>query len=326
MATDSVLVVGGAGYVGGHAVRALRRAGLRVAVFDDLSTGHEELVPAGVALHVGSVVDRAAISAALAAVTPGAVMHFAARSLVEESVRQPRRYFEENCGGALALCGALLDAGVDKLVFSSTAAVFGEPERVPIPDDAPRRPTNPYGQTKAFIEDLLDAYRTHGLRSASLRYFNAAGAEPDGSFGERHDPETHLIPIVLDAALGRRAGVTLFGTDYPTRDGTCLRDYVHVADLAEAHLAALQKLDDATGPTALRMNLGSGTGTTVREVVDAVIEVTGRAVDARPGPRRPGDPAALVAAPTSALDWRPRRGDIRTIVEDAWRWHPRRAG
>ncbi len=325
---SSVLVVGGAGYVGAHAVLAVRAAGLRVAVLDDLSTGHREQIPDGVPLHVGSLADPAVLRAVLAAEKPDAVMHFAARSLVGESVARPRPYFESNCGGALVLIGELLDAGVTKLVFSSTAAVFGEPDTVPIPDDAPRRPQNPYGVTKAFIEDLLDAYRAHGLSSVALRYFNAAGADPSGTIGERHDPESHLIPIVLDAALGLRR-VTVHGTDYPTRDGTCLRDYVHVSDLAEAHVLALRLLDGASAPLAARHNLGSGTGTTVREVISAEARGTGRAIDAWEGPRRPGDPAALVASPAGAeraLGWRPRRGDIDTIVADAWRFHRRLRG
>jgi UDP-glucose 4-epimerase len=319
--TRAVLVIGGAGYVGSHAVRALRAAGLRPIVLDDLSTGHRALVPADVPLHVAPLDDVARI---FAAEPIEAVMHFAARSLVEESTRDPRKYFEANCGGALVLARAMIDAGVSKIVFSSTAAVFGEPERTPIDDDHPRRPTNPYGVTKAFVEDLLAAYAVHGLRSVSLRYFNAAGADPSGEIGEHHEPESHLIPIVLDTAIGRRKGVTVFGTDYPTRDGTCLRDYVHVNDLADAHVRALAYLDGG-GATA-RLNLGSGTGTTVREVIAAVERVTGHVVPCTDGPRRPGDPSALLASPAGAervLGWKPQRGAIDVIVEDAWRWHRR---
>jgi UDP-glucose 4-epimerase len=325
---STVLVVGGAGYVGSHAVLALRSAGLRVAVLDDLSTGHREQVPEGVPLHVGSLADRDVVRRVLGDVRPDAVMHFAARSLVEESVKDPRAYFESNCAGAMILVGELLDAGVTRLVFSSTAAVFGEPDSVPIADAAPRRPQNPYGVTKAFIEDVLTSYRAHGLSSVALRYFNAAGADVSGTIGERHDPETHLIPIVLDAALGRRK-VTVYGSDYPTRDGTCLRDYVHVSDLAEAHVLALGLLDRAPAPLAARHNLGSGTGTTVREVIDAARRITGRPVPAGDGARRAGDPAALVASPAGAeeaLGWKPSRGSIDRIVEDAWRWHRRLRG
>ena len=315
-----VLVIGGAGYVGAHAVRALRAAGREVVVLDDLSTGHRAFVPDGVELIEARLED--AIDRALDGVD--AVMHFAARSLVEESTRDPQRYFEANCGGALRLARAMIARGVAKIVFSSTAAVFGEPERTPIDDDHPRRPTNPYGVTKMFVEDLLDAYRVHGLRAVSLRYFNAAGADRSGEIGEHHEPESHLIPIVLDAALGRRARVTMFGTDYPTRDGTCLRDYVHVTDLADAHVRALAYLDGGGAP--LRVNLGSGTGTTVREVIASVARVTGRDVPHVDGPRRAGDPSALVASPAGAekiLGWRAERGSIDTIVEDAWRWHRR---
>jgi len=317
-------VIGGAGYVGSHAVLALADAGIPAVVLDDLSTGHRDLVPAGVPLHVAALDDGAALRGLLGdGIT--AVMHFAARSLVAESVHNPRKYFEANCAGGLALAGAMLDCGVTQIVFSSTAAVFGEPQGppgTPIPDDAPRAPLNPYGVSKAFIEDLLHGYHSHGLRAVSLRYFNAAGADPAARSGERHHPESHLIPIVLDAALGRRPEVTVFGTDYPTRDGSCLRDYIHVSDLATAHLRALDYL--AAGGDSVRLNLGSGTGTTVREVIDAVRKVTGRPVPVREGARRPGDPAALVASSAGAqrvLGWRIERGDIETIVADAWRYH-----
>jgi UDP-glucose 4-epimerase len=314
----TVLVIGGAGYVGAHAVRALLAAGRSVRVLDDLSTGHRGFVPDGVPLVEARLED--AIDRALDGVV--AVMHFAAKSLVEESTREPRRYFEANCGGALSLAGAMVARGVTKIVFSSTAAVYGEPTVTPIPDDHARRPTNPYGVTKMFVEDLLDAYRVHGVRAVSLRYFNAAGADPSGEIGEHHEPESHLIPIVLDAAIGRRPRVTVYGTDYPTRDGTCLRDYVHVCDLADAHVRALDYLDGGGAPA--RWNLGSGTGTTVREVIASVARVTGRDVPQVDGARRPGDPAALVASAAgaeAALGWRPARASIDTIVEDAWRWH-----
>lgn len=325
----SVLVIGGAGYVGSHTVLAMKDAGMRVVVLDDLSTGHRKLVPAGVPLYEAPLEDGAALRTLLRTEGITAVLHFAARSLVEESVRNPRKYFEANAGGALTLTGAMLDCGVQRIVFSSTAAIFGEPaQQLPgrpagaaIEDDAKRVPLNPYGESKAFIEDLLLAYRVHGLRSVALRYFNAAGADAAGRSGEDHEPETHLIPIVLDVALGRRAEVTVFGTDYPTRDGSCLRDYVHVTDLAAAHLAALRHLD--AGGDSLRLNLGSGQGTTVREVISTVAKVTGRPVPVREGARRPGDPAALVASSAGAervLGWRPTRG-IDTIVQDAWNWH-----
>jgi UDP-glucose 4-epimerase len=280
-------------------------------------------VPEAVPLHVGRVEDRGLVDKILRDERIDAVVHCAACSLVEESVRDPRKYFEANCGGALALAGAMLDAGVTKFVLSSTAAVYGEPERPLLDEEHPRKPTNPYGVTKAFIEDLLFAYRAHGLRSVALRYFNAAGADASGEIGEHHDKETHLIPIVLDAALGRRE-VTVFGSDYPTRDGTCLRDYVHVSDLADAHLRAIAYLGD--GGDSTRLDLGSATGTTVREVVASVERVTGRRVPAKDGARRAGDPSVLVASAArarEALGWAPKRADIDIIVEDAWRWHRR---
>ncbi|HEV7555343.1 MAG TPA: UDP-glucose 4-epimerase GalE, partial [Kofleriaceae bacterium] len=236
----------------------------------------------------------------------------------------PRKYFEANCGGALALVGAMLDTGVTKFVLSSTAAVYGEPTREVLDEDHRRLPTNPYGMTKAFIEDLIFAYQTHGLRSVALRYFNAAGADASGEIGEHHEHETHLIPIVLDVALGRRAHLDVFGSDYPTRDGTCLRDYVHVSDLADAHLRSLAYL--ARGGESTRLDLGSATGTTVREVITSVERVTGKRVATVDAPRRAGDPSTLVASGArarSVLGWVPKRADIDVVVEDAWRWHRR---
>jgi UDP-glucose 4-epimerase len=320
----AVLVVGGAGYVGSHVVRALANAGERVVVLDDLSTGHRKLVPAGVRLELARVEDRAAVSKLLVDERIEGVVHCAACSLVGESVANPRKYFEANCGGALALVGAMLDAGVTKFVLSSTAAVYGEPTRPVLDEDHQRLPTNPYGVTKAFIEDLIFAYQTHGLRSVALRYFNAAGADASGEIGEHHEHETHLIPIVLDVALGRRAHLDVFGSDYPTRDGTCLRDYVHVSDLADAHLRALAYL--ARGGESTRLDLGSATGTTVREVIASVERVTGKHVATVDAPRRAGDPSTLVASGArarSVLGWIPKRADIDVVVEDAWRWHRR---
>jgi UDP-glucose 4-epimerase len=320
----AVLVVGGAGYVGSHVVRALAQAGEHVVVLDDLSTGHRKLVPAGVPLEVASVEDRAALCKLLVDERIDAVVHCAACSLVGESVANPRKYFEANCGGALALVGAMLDTGVTKFVLSSTAAVYGEPTREVLDEDHRRLPTNPYGMTKAFIEDLIFAYQTHGLRSVALRYFNAAGADASGEIGEHHEHETHLIPIVLDVALGRRAHLDVFGSDYPTRDGTCLRDYVHVSDLADAHLRSLAYL--ARGGESTRLDLGSATGTTVREVITSVERVTGKRVATVDAPRRAGDPSTLVASGArarSVLGWVPKRADIDVVVEDAWRWHRR---
>ncbi|HEX8114716.1 MAG TPA: UDP-glucose 4-epimerase GalE [Kofleriaceae bacterium] len=320
----TVLVVGGAGYVGSHAVRALAAAGTRVVVLDDLSTGHRKLVPAGVPLHVGRLEDRDRLVELLVGERVRAVVHCAACSLVAESETNPRKYFERNCGGVLALTGAMLDAGVTDLVLSSSAAVYGEADVAVLDESQPRRPSSVYGVTKAFAEDVLTAYRAHGLRSVALRYFNAAGADPSGEIGEDHRHETHLLPIVLDAVLGFREAVTVFGIDYPTRDGTCLRDYVHVSDLADAHLRAIDHLRG--GGASMQLDLGSTTGTTVREVIAAVEAVTGQRVPVRDGARRPGDPARLVTSAQRAeqvLGWRARRPDIHTIVEDAWRWHRR---
>jgi UDP-glucose 4-epimerase len=320
----TVLVVGGAGYVGSHAVRALVAAGTRVVVLDDLSTGHRRLVPAGVPLHVGGLEDRERMAQLLAAERVRAVVHCAACSLVAESETNPRKYFERNCGGVMALAGAMLDAGVTDLVLSSSAAVYGDADVAVLDESQPRRPTSVYGVTKAFAEDVLTAYRAHGLRSVALRYFNAAGADPSGEIGEHHRHETHLLPIVLDAVLGFRDAVTVFGTDYATRDGTCLRDYVHVTDLADAHVRAIDHL--GRDGESIQLDLGSTTGTTVREVITAVEAVTGRRVPVRAGDRRAGDPARLVTSARRAeqvLGWRAQRPDIHTIVEDAWRWHRR---
>jgi UDP-glucose 4-epimerase len=320
----TVLVVGGAGYVGSHIVRALTATGIRAVVLDDLSTGHRKLVPERVPLCIGQLEDRALVTRLMVDERIDAVVHCAACSLVGESAVNPRKYFERNCGGVMALAGAMLDAGVRDIVLSSSAAVYGEASRAVLDETHPRHPTNPYGVTKAFAEDLLLAYRAHGLRSVALRYFNAAGADRSGEIGEHHEHETHLLPTVLDAALGVRDAVTVFGSDYPTHDGTCLRDYVHVSDLADAHLRALGYL--AAGGESAQIDLGSTTGTTVREVIAAVEAVTGRRVEVKLGERRVGDPARLVASSVRAeqlLGWRARRPDIHTIVEDAWRWHAR---
>ena len=317
-----VLVVGGAGYVGSHVVRALRTRNIAVVVLDDLSTGHRELVPDDVEFHCDSVEHSVRVRELLSAARIDAVMHFAAKSLVPESEANPRLYYEANLRGALALAGAMLDVGVHYLVFSSTAAIFGASTGDGVADTAHRDPKNPYGVTKKLIEDLLADYERLGLCSVSLRYFNAAGADPAGVIGEWHDNETHLIPIVLDAALGLRPAITVFGADYPTRDGTCVRDYVHVSDLARAHLSALDYL--VCGGVTARVNLGSGHGITVREVIAAVERVTGLRVPTEIGPRRAGDPTILVASPKLAealIGWCAERSDIDTIVADAWRWH-----
>ena len=319
-----VLVTGGAGYVGGFAVRALLAAGEQVIVLDDLSTGHRETVPAGVPLVVANLRDAQALRAGLEGHDVGAVLHFAANAYVGESVRDPRKYWENNVGGTLNLLAYCLDQGVRAVVFSSTCAVYGEPPVESLSEDLPRAPVNPYGRTKAVIEQTLEDYSdAFGLRSFRLRYFNACGASEAGDLGEDHEPETHLIPLVLRAAASG-APLQVFGTDYPTPDGTCVRDYVHVEDLAAAHVAAVQRLRE--GHAGGAFNLGTGHGTSVLDVIEAAKRVTGRDVAWTAAPRRPGDPPFLVAAPGRAaevLGWTPCRTSIEQIVASAWAWHSR---
>lgn len=313
-----VLVIGGAGYIGSHAARALRRAGHEVIVFDNLSTGYEFLA-SGFTLVKGDILDQAALKRELPGVD--AVMHFAAHAYVGESVTNPRKYFRNNVEGGLALLNAMLEAGVKRIIFSSTCAVYGEPAKVPIDESTPRQPVNPYGVSKLFFEQALEAYdRAYGLRYASLRYFNAAGADESGGIGELHDPETHLIPLALSAAAGTGPELHIFGSDYPTPDGTCIRDYIHVNDLADAHAKALEHL--AGGESSFAVNLGTGTGYSVQQVISAVEQATGKAVPRKLVPRRAGDPSALVANPTKAqalLHWKPSRG-LEEIVATAWKW------
>lgn len=313
-----VLVIGGAGYIGSHAARALRSAGHDVIIYDNLSTGYERLA-AGFELVKADVLDAAALGKALSRCD--AIMHFAARAYVGESVTNPRRYFHNNVEGGLALLNAALDAGVKKIIFSSTCAVYGEPAKVPIDEDTVRQPVNPYGVSKLFFEQALEAYdRAYAFRYASLRYFNAAGADESGEIGELHDPETHLIPLAMRAAAGTGPELQIFGFDYPTPDGTCVRDYIHVNDLAGAHVRALEHL--AAGKPSFAVNLGTGTGASVQQVVSAVEGVTGKSVPHKKVPRRPGDPPALVANPAKAqalLQWKATRG-LQEIVSTAWNW------
>ena len=316
-----VLVVGGAGYIGSHAARALKRAGHEVIIFDNLSTGYESLA-AGFELVRGDVLD----AGALARVLPrtDAIMHFAAHAYVGESVTNPRKYFHNNVEGGLSLLNAALDAGVKKIIFSSSCAVYGEPAKVPIDESTARQPVNPYGMTKLVLELALEAYdRAYGFRYASLRYFNAAGADESGEIGELHEPETHLIPLALRAAAGTGPELQVFGSDYPTPDGTCVRDYIHVNDLASAHLKALDHL--AAGKESFAVNVGTGTGASVQEVISAVEEVTGKRVPRKMVPRRPGDPPTLVANPAKAqalLSWKATRG-LREVVMTAWNFMER---
>lgn len=318
-----ILVVGGAGYIGSHTVRGLLRAGHEVSVFDNLDCGRARFVPEG-RLIVGDLADPGALRAALCGGKADAVVHFAAFTSVPESVADPAAYYRNNVVGTLNLLDAMRAEGVGRIVFSSTAAVYGAPETSPIPESAAPGPINPYGTTKLTAERALADYASaYGFGTAALRYFNACGAADDGTLGEDHEPETHLIPLVLQAALGRRAEVAIYGDDYPTPDGTCVRDYVHVEDLADAHLRALERLEPGR---SLVYNVGTGRGFSVREVIDAARRVTGRPIPASEHPRRPGDPPTLVASAESIrrdLGWSPRYLEIEAMVRSAWKWHSR---
>lgn len=319
-----ILVVGGAGYIGSHMVWLLGQRGAQVTVLDNLSTGHRDAVLHG-RLIEGDMADGALLDSLFVRHRFDAVMHFASCIQVGESVADPAKYYVNNVANTLTLLGAMRNHGVQQLVFSSTAAVFGEPLCTPINEQHRRAPINPYGRTKWVIEQALDDYSlAYGLRSVSLRYFNAAGAHPEALLGERHEPETHLVPLVLQAAAGRRPRVTVFGQDYDTPDGTCIRDYIHVMDLAEAHWQALCYL--ANGGATRAFNLGNGDGYSVQQVVDTARAVTGRPIVVQPGPRRAGDPARLVADAALArevLQWQPRHASLHAIVRDAWRWESR---
>lgn len=317
-----ILVIGGAGYIGSHTARALRRAGHEVIIFDNLSTGYEFFAK-GFELVQGDVLDREGLGKVLS--RADAIMHFAAYAFVGESVTNPKKYFHNNVEGGLSLLNAALDAGVKKIIFSSTCAVYGEPAKIPIEENIPRQPVNPYGVSKLFFEQALEAYdRAYGFRFASLRYFNAAGADDSGEIGELHDPETHLIPLALQAAAGSGPELQVFGSDYPTPDGTCIRDYIHVNDLASAHVKALDHL--AAGGASFSANVGTGVGASVQEVISAVEKATGKRVPRKIVARRPGDPPALVANPAKAqslLHWKAERG-LENIVASAWNWMERR--
>jgi UDP-glucose 4-epimerase len=323
------LVTGGAGYVGSHVVAELIDRGASCVVFDNLSTGHEQAVPPGAELVKGDLEDSEAVEHVLSHGPWDAVLHFAALSIVGDSMRDPLRYLRENVGNGLRLIEACLRHGVRRFVLSSTAALFGAPGEVPIADEAPVDPGSAYAESKWTLERaLMWADRVHGLRSASLRYFNAAGCDPRGRLGEDHRPETHLIPLVVDAALGRRPEIAVFGQDYPTPDGSCIRDYVHVTDLADAHIRVLDRLADRS----VSYNIGTGTGYSVLQVIKAVERVSGCSVPVRIAARRPGDPAVLVASSAGLANdtgWRPNWSDLEQLIETTLRWrrdHPRGFG
>ena len=320
-----ILVTGGAGYVGSCCARELARAGHEVWIYDNVSRGHRRAaeIAAGKDRFIqGDLNDQAAVTAALTSQRIEAVMHFAAFTLVGESVEQPHLYYQNNVLGSFRLLEAMRTAGVKKIVFSSTTATYGTPEKMPIAETTPQQPINPYGFSKLVVERMLDDYAAaYGFAFAALRYFNAAGAAPEGDLGEDHDPESHLIPLVLQVALGQREKISIFGDDYPTPDGSCVRDYIHVLDLASAHLAALDRLQAGQG---IKVNLGTGRGYSVKEVIETCRRITGHPIPAIVGPRRPGDPPELVADSSLArrtLAWQPKYAAIEAIVETAWKWH-----
>jgi UDP-arabinose 4-epimerase len=319
--TVSVLVTGGAGYIGSHACKALAAAGYLPVAYDSLERGHAWAAKWG-PLEVGNILDKGRLSAVLANYSPRAVLHFAAYTYVGESVEQPQKYHRNNVIGTLTLLEAMREQGINQIVFSSSCAVYGTPQAVPLVESHPQRPISPYGENKRDVENLLREHaRLRGLHYVSLRYFNAAGADPDGEIGEVHEPETHLIPLILEAAYGSRRSIAVYGNDYPTRDGTCIRDYVHVSDLADAHVLALGYLE--RGGESCGINLGNGTGSSVLEIVAAARRVTGKRIPVTIAARRPGDPAELLAdaaLAARALGWKPRFPDIDVQVAHAWKW------
>ena len=319
-----ILIVGGAGYIGSHTNKALAKAGYKTVVFDDLSTGHRELVKWG-EFRKGSLSDPRSLDVCFSAYAIDAVMHFSAFAYVGESVADPARYYRNNVCNTLNLLDAMKRHGVKKFIFSSSCAVYGEPAALPMKEDLPFNPISPYGRTKRMVEEILADYgAAYGIRHVNLRYFNAAGADPEGETGELHDPETHLIPLVLDAAADRRREVRIFGTDYRTRDGTCVRDYVHVSDLASAHLSALSYL--MKGGKSDSFNLGNGRGFSVREVIKAAERTTGKKIRVSVSKRRPGDPPVLVASSAKArkvLRWRTGHSGLDSILATAWKWRNR---
>ena len=330
MENPTILVTGGAGYIGSHAVLALRDAGYEVVILDNLVYGHRELVEKvlKVELIQGDTGDRALLDQLFKTREFAAVMHFAAYAYVGESVSQPAKYYRNNVVGTLTLLEAMCEAGIKNFVFSSTCATYGVPQQIPISENQPQQPINPYGMSKLMVEQILsDFEHAYGLRSVRFRYFNAAGADPQGRLGEDHEPETHIIPLVLLTAMGKRESISVFGTDYDTPDGTCIRDYIHVTDLAQAHILGLDHL--LKGGSSEVFNLGNGQGFSIQQVIEAAHVVTGRPIPVTLADRRPGDPPILVGSGEKAkrlLGWQPQYADLETILEHAWQWHQKRHG
>jgi UDP-glucose 4-epimerase len=330
MENPTILVTGGAGYIGSHAVLALRDAGYEVVILDNLVYGHRELVEKvlKVELIQGDTGDRALLDQLFKTREFAAVMHFAAYAYVGESVSQPAKYYRNNVVGTLTLLEAMCEAGIKNFVFSSTCATYGVPQQIPISENQPQQPINPYGMSKLMVEKILsDFEHAYGLRSVRFRYFNAAGADPQGRLGEDHEPETHIIPLVLLTAMGKRESISVFGTDYDTPDGTCIRDYIHVTDLAQAHILGLEHL--LKGGSSEVFNLGNGQGFSIQQVIEAARVVTGRPIPVTLADRRPGDPPILVGSGEKAkrlLGWQPQYADLETILEHAWQWHQKRHG
>jgi UDP-glucose 4-epimerase len=323
-----ILVTGGAGYIGAHAVQALEARGFQVIILDNLVYGHRELIEASLKakLVAGDISDRNLLAQIFTTTKVDAVMHFAAFAYVGESVTDPAKYYQNNVVGTLALLDSMRQHGVSNFIFSSTCATYGNPQYIPIDENHPQQPINPYGAGKLAIERVLQDYDpAYGLKSVIFRYFNAAGADPDGRFGEDHDPETHLIPLILQAAAGKRKAISVFGDDYETPDGTCIRDYIHVTDLAQAHVLGLEYL--LKHQSSQIFNLGNGSGFSVKEVIDTAKQVTGREIPVAMCPRRAGDPATLIGSSTKAremLGWKPEYADLNAIVKHAWNWHQSR--
>jgi UDP-glucose-4-epimerase GalE len=317
----NILVTGGAGYIGSHACKALFKAGYFPIAFDNLEYGYERAVKWG-PLEVGDISNRTRLDQVIEKYEPHAIMHFAAYTYVGESIENPGKYYRNNLAGSLTLLEAMRDKHIKKIIFSSSCATYGVPEKIPLTEDHPQNPINPYGSSKLMIEKILNDFdRAHGIKFVSLRYFNASGADPDGEIGENHNPETHLIPLALDAAMGKSEGIKIFGTDYDTPDGTCIRDYIHVTDLADAHVKALKYLQKNGKSEAF--NLGNGTGFSVRKIIEIAEKVTRRKIPVFEWERRPGDPAILIGSSKNAIDilnWQPKHHNMEAIIETAWAW------